>query len=134
VNGRVVVLHGGAPMEMNWADHVQGILLLYLGNEAGGAACADFLLGKANPGDKLAESWPFTYADSSPHDYFLVHASSTVDAPLRDLRKAASCYYNLSQGIRGALRSLPVYRAVPAARTAERLTAYAQFYHGRDSG
>ena len=66
----VVVLHGGAPMEMNWADSVQGILLLYLGGEMGGAATADLLLGKANPGGKLAESWPFTEADSPSHDFF----------------------------------------------------------------
>jgi beta-glucosidase len=71
VNGNVVVvLHGGAPMEMNWADRVQGILLLYLGGETGGAACADLLLGKVNPGGKLAESWPFTEADSPTHDFF----------------------------------------------------------------
>jgi beta-glucosidase len=66
----VVVLHGGAPMEMNWSDSVQGILLLYLGGETGGAATADLLLGKENPGGKLAESWPFTEADSPSHDYF----------------------------------------------------------------
>jgi beta-glucosidase len=66
----VVILHGGAPMEMDWADGMQGILLLYLGGETGGAACADLLLGKANPGGKLAESWPFTDADSPSHDFF----------------------------------------------------------------
>jgi beta-glucosidase len=71
VNGRVVViLHGGAPMEMKWADHVQGILLLYLGGEVSGAACADLLMGKANPGGKLAESWPFSDDDAPSHDYF----------------------------------------------------------------
>jgi beta-glucosidase len=71
VNPRlVIVLHGGAPMEMDWADEVQGILLLYLGGETGGAATADLLLGKANPGGKLAESWPFTEADSPSHNYF----------------------------------------------------------------
>jgi beta-glucosidase len=66
----VVVLHSGAPMEMNWADDVQAILLLYLGGEAGGSASADLLLGKTNPGGKLAESWPFTDADSPTHDFF----------------------------------------------------------------
>jgi beta-glucosidase len=71
VNGHVVVLlHGGAPMEMNWADQVQGILLLYVGGEAVGSACADLLLGKAIPGGKLAESWPFTDVDSPTHDFF----------------------------------------------------------------
>jgi beta-glucosidase len=65
-----VILLGGSPMEMTWADLVQGILLMYLGGEAGGGACADLLLGNANPGGKLAESWPFTEADSASHGYF----------------------------------------------------------------
>jgi beta-glucosidase len=66
----VVILHGGAPMEMPWADLVSGILLMYLGGEACGGACADLLLGKVNPSGKLAETWPFTEADSPSHDYF----------------------------------------------------------------
>lgn len=66
----VVILLGGAPMELHWADKVQGILLMYLGGEAGGGACADLLMGKVNPGGKLAESWPFTELDSPSHDYF----------------------------------------------------------------
>jgi beta-glucosidase len=66
----VVVLQGGAPMEMKWADQVPAILLLYLGGEAGGMACADLLLGKTNPAGKLAESWPFNDNDSPSHDFF----------------------------------------------------------------
>lgn len=66
----VVILLGGAPMEMAWADLVPGILLMYLGGEAVGGACADLLLGKAGPGGRLAESWPFKEADSPSHDYF----------------------------------------------------------------
>lgn len=66
----VVVLHGGAPMEMSWAERVPGILLMHLGGEAGGGACADLLLGRANPGGRLAESWPFTHADAPSHANF----------------------------------------------------------------
>jgi len=66
----VVILQGGAPMEMVWADLVPGILLMYLGGEASNGACADLLLGNANPSGKLAESWPFTAADSPSYDYF----------------------------------------------------------------
>lgn len=66
----VVILHGGAPMELTWADDVQGILLLYLGGEMVGPACADLLLGAANPGGKLAESWPFSDSDSPAHGSF----------------------------------------------------------------
>jgi beta-glucosidase len=66
----VVILQGGAPMEMIWANLVPGILLIYLSGEACGGACADLLLGKVNPGGKLAESWPFTETDAPSHDYF----------------------------------------------------------------
>ena len=66
----VVILLGGAPMEMPWADLVQGILLMYLGGETCGGACADLLLGKADPGGRLAESWPFTEEDSPSHGNF----------------------------------------------------------------
>jgi beta-glucosidase len=66
----VVILQGGAPMEMVWADLVPSILLMNLGGEASNGACADLLLGNANPGGKLAESWPFTEEDSPSHDYF----------------------------------------------------------------
>lgn len=66
----VVVLHGGAPFELPWADKVQGILNMYLGGEAGGGAAADLLLGKVVPSGKLAESWPFFLADNPTHDFF----------------------------------------------------------------
>jgi beta-glucosidase len=66
----VVILQGGAPMEMVWADLVPGILLMYLGGEVSNGACADLLLAKVNPSGKLAESWPFTESDSPSHDYF----------------------------------------------------------------
>jgi beta-glucosidase len=66
----VVVLHGGAPIEIPWADGVQGILMMYLGGEACGGAAADLLLGRVNPGGKLAESWPFFLADNPSHDFF----------------------------------------------------------------
>ena len=71
VNDRVVViLQGGSPMEMVWADQVKGILLMYLAGEAGAGACADLLLGKVDPSGKLAESWPLTESDSPSHGNF----------------------------------------------------------------
>jgi beta-glucosidase len=66
----VVILHGGAPMELTWADQVPAILLMYLGGEAVGGAAADLLLGKVNPGGHLAESWPLTAADAPSHANF----------------------------------------------------------------
>ena len=59
----VVVLANGAPVEADWVDDADAILLGYLGGQAGGAAIADLLTGKAAPSGKLAETYPERYAD-----------------------------------------------------------------------
>ena len=59
----VVVLLCGGPVECPWADQVRAILYLGLPGQAGGEAAADLLFGRANPGGKLAESWPCRYED-----------------------------------------------------------------------
>jgi beta-glucosidase len=53
-----VVLMNGAPVEMPWAERPAAILEAYLGGQAGGSAIADILLGAAEPGGRLAESFP----------------------------------------------------------------------------
>lgn len=59
----VVVLVGGAPVEMPWIAEVRAVLNLYLAGQAGGLAAAELLSGVANPSGKLAESYPVRYAD-----------------------------------------------------------------------
>lgn len=59
----VVVLSCGGAVECPWAEHVNAVLYLGLPGQAGGAAAADLLCGRANPSGKLAESWPFKYTD-----------------------------------------------------------------------
>jgi len=59
----VVVLAGGAPVELPWADEPAAIVLTYLGGQAGGGAVADVLLGDAEPGGRLAETWPLALED-----------------------------------------------------------------------
>ncbi|MCR4897155.1 MAG: glycoside hydrolase family 3 C-terminal domain-containing protein [Lachnospiraceae bacterium] len=59
-----VVLMGGAPIEIPWAEYVQGILLAYLGGEGVGTAVASLLTGACNPSGKLAETWPRTAEDA----------------------------------------------------------------------
>lgn len=54
----VVVLAGGAPVTIPWADSVKAILNSYLGGEAGAAAVKDILTGDVNPCGKLAETYP----------------------------------------------------------------------------
>jgi beta-glucosidase len=66
----VVILSGGAPMELPWEDQVKVILLCYLGGEGGGTAAANLLLGKAVPSGKLAETWPLAVDDTPSYKYF----------------------------------------------------------------
>ena len=64
VNPRtVVVLQNGSPVELPWIDEVRAVLEGYLGGQAGGSALADVLLGDAEPGGRLAETFPVRYAD-----------------------------------------------------------------------
>ena len=59
----VVVLVGGAPVEMPWLSKVRAVLNMYLPGQAGGLAAAELLAGIVNPGGKLAESYPMCYED-----------------------------------------------------------------------
>lgn len=59
----VVVLMCGCAVECPWTDRVKGILYMGLCGEAGGAAIANLLYGRVNPSGRLAESWPYAYAD-----------------------------------------------------------------------
>lgn len=58
----VVVLLCGCAVECPWADRVKAILYMGLSGQAGGEAAADLLYGRAEPGGRLAESWPFAYS------------------------------------------------------------------------
>ncbi|WP_198410836.1 glycoside hydrolase family 3 C-terminal domain-containing protein [Microbacterium halophytorum] len=59
----VVVLSGGAPVELPFADDVDAIVHGYLAGQGGGRALAEVLTGRANPSGKLAETYPIRYAD-----------------------------------------------------------------------
>ena len=73
----VVVLANGAPVEMPWADQPKAVLEGYLGGQAGGAALADLLFGRANPCGKLAETFPLRQADV-PSDLWFPGAARQV--------------------------------------------------------
>lgn len=59
----VVVLYGGAPVEMPWANKVPGVLDLYLPGQAGGEAAWDLVFGRVNPSGKLPETYAYVYDD-----------------------------------------------------------------------
>ena len=66
----VVVLLCGAPVECPWAGRVKAILYMGLPGQGGGEAAANLLYGRANPGGKLAESWPVRYEDCPSASFF----------------------------------------------------------------
>ena len=59
----VLVLFGGSPVELPFADKVSAILNMYLPGQNGGKAVYDLLFGVKNPSGKLAETWPMRYED-----------------------------------------------------------------------
>lgn len=66
----VVVLSGGASIEMPWADEVPAILNAFLTGQASGSAVCDILFGDVNPGGKLSETYPVMLSDNSSVNYF----------------------------------------------------------------
>lgn len=59
----VVVLSGGAPVELPFAEDVDAIVHGYLGGQGGGPAVVDVLTGAVSPSGRLAESYPLRYED-----------------------------------------------------------------------
>jgi len=66
----VVVLAGGAPIEMPWLSEVKSVLNMLLAGQAGGLAAADLLTGSENPCGKLSATYPVTYQDVPSADYY----------------------------------------------------------------
>lgn len=66
----VVVLEGGAPVEMPWLDKAKAVLNTYLLGEAVGESTYDLVYGKANPSGKLAETFPVKLDDCLASKYF----------------------------------------------------------------
>ncbi len=66
----VVVLQNGAPVTLPFAGSVPAILEAYLGGQAGASALANILFGRANPGGRLAESFPLSLRDVPSQPWF----------------------------------------------------------------
>lgn len=77
----VVVLSGGASIEMPWADKVPAILNMFLTGQAGGSAVCDILFGDVNPSGKLSETYPLALSDNSSYNYF---PGTTVSVEYRE--------------------------------------------------
>ncbi len=66
----VVVLYGGSPVELPFADKAAAILNMYLPGQRGGEATRKLLFGEKNPCGKLAETWVKSYSDVPFGDKF----------------------------------------------------------------
>ena len=65
VNPRtVILLYNGSPVEMPWADRVQGIIEGYLAGQNVGTANRAVLWGEVNPGGRLPETFPMRLEDT----------------------------------------------------------------------
>ena len=73
----VVVLVGGAPVLLPWADQVPAIVNAYLAGEAAGEVYYDVLWGDVNPSGKLAETYPM--ADEGLSDRYFKQGPRTVE-------------------------------------------------------
>ena len=66
----VLVLSGGAPVELPFVDDVAAVVHGYLGGQGGGEAIAAVLIGRANPSGRLAETYPLRYEDVPSSAYY----------------------------------------------------------------
>lgn len=65
----VVVLVNGAPVLVPWAEQPAAIVESYLGGQAAGSAIIDVLVGDAEPGGRLAESFPASMVFPSEENF-----------------------------------------------------------------
>lgn len=86
----VVVLLCGSAVECPWAEKVRAILYMGLPGQAGGEAIADLLYGRADPGGRLAESWPYRYEDVPSSEIY----GKTADALYQEGLYAGYRYYD----------------------------------------
>ena len=67
----VVLSHNGKSRRNPWAESVNAILEMYLGGEGIGEASDRLLFGEANPGGRLAETFPYRLEDNPSYLNFL---------------------------------------------------------------
>ncbi|HSS01856.1 MAG TPA: glycoside hydrolase family 3 C-terminal domain-containing protein, partial [Kofleriaceae bacterium] len=63
----VVVLQTGGPVQMPWLDAVAAVVQAWFPGQEAGHAIADVLLGKAEPGGRLPQTFPRSLEDDPTH-------------------------------------------------------------------
>ncbi len=86
-----VILMCGSAVLLPWEEKVQSILLPYLGGQASGSALAHVLLGQAEPGGRLAETFPLRLEDTPAFENF---AGENADVEYRESILVGYGYYD----------------------------------------
>ncbi len=63
----IVLLQTGGPVLLPWLDEVRGVLQAWFPGQEAGHAIADVLLGHADPGGRLPQTFPARLADDPVH-------------------------------------------------------------------
>ncbi|MEO6014985.1 MAG: glycoside hydrolase family 3 C-terminal domain-containing protein [Devosia sp.] len=63
----IVVLQTGGPVEMPWIDEVAAVIQAWYPGQEAGNAIADVLVGAAEPGGRLPQSFPIRWNDNPTH-------------------------------------------------------------------
>ncbi len=66
----VVVVNSGAPVEMPWADEVDGIVQVWYGGQEGGMAIADVLFGDVDASGRLPTTFPVRLEDTPAFPFY----------------------------------------------------------------
>ena len=66
----VVVLNSGAPVALDWADHVPALLQMWFGGQEMANAMVDVLSGLAEPGGRLPTTFPRRLEDNPSYGNF----------------------------------------------------------------
>ncbi|MEV7723240.1 glycoside hydrolase family 3 C-terminal domain-containing protein [Streptomyces sp. NPDC087917] len=63
----IVVVNCGGPLALPWRADPAAVLLTWFPGQEGGAALADVLLGRTEPGGRLPTTWPATLDEAPVH-------------------------------------------------------------------
>ncbi len=66
----IVVVNSGAPVEMPWADDVDGIVQVWYAGQEGGTAVAEVLFGDVDASGRLPTSLPFRLEDTPAYQFY----------------------------------------------------------------